>query len=487
MKLHRPILVGGLGLTVILWGVNSLQHQVAQVGGFSSMGLGAIALGLGWFWLRWRSSPAPSPSPSPTCLEPDLVQQAFTELEACLKQLSQEVTTPAAQRELAQLENQARTLAAQGDNQPLQLVMVGGQAVGKTTLVQYLAETWVPRQSQELALQDTPALGFGSTTPELEQIADADLLLFLIVGDLTAPEYEMLQALCTRHHRVLLVLNKQDHHLPAEQPVILHQVRQRVQGLLDPIDVVAIAAAPQTIKIRRYSADYTLEESTASLVPVLEPLTDHLGKILVAEMSQLRLGTRWRQAQSLKQTIQAALNRSRRERALPLIETCQWSAGIATFVNPIPSLDVLALVAVQTQLVLDLGNVYHHTFSLKQAQQLAKTLAEGMLKLGLVELSTQTVGVLLKSHAFTYVAGGLVQGVSAAYLTRIAGLSLMTYFETIPGDTTSPTWPWQNLQQTVQDIFQQHQQSTVLKDFVGQALSKLRGHLASRPHPDPSL
>jgi hypothetical protein len=52
-----------------------------------------------------------------------------------------------------------------------------------------------------------------------------------------------------------------------------------------------------------------------------------------------------------------------------------------------------------------------------------------MLKLGLVEVTTQTIGSILKGNAFTYVAGGAVQGVSAAYLTRLAGLSLIEYFQ----------------------------------------------------------
>ena len=101
----------------------------------------------------------------------------------------------------------------------------------------------------------------------------------------------------------------------------------------------------------------------------------------------------------------------------------------AAFGNPLPSLDLLATAAVNVQLVMNLGKIYQQKLSLEQAKVAAKTLAEMLVKLGLVEVSTQLVTAALKQNPITFVAGGATQGLSAAYLTHIAGLSLIEYFE----------------------------------------------------------
>lgn len=97
-----------------------------------------------------------------------------------------------------------------------------------------------------------------------------------------------------------------------------------------------------------------------------------------------------------------------------------------------------------------------------------------MLKLGLVELSTKAIGTVLKSNAVTFVAGGLVQGVSAAYLTRVAALSLVTYFEQqeIALDSGS-NLNVDKLRQTLQNVFQQNQQVAFLQGFVKQGVKCL--------------
>jgi hypothetical protein len=176
----------------------------------------------------------------------------------------------------------------------------------------------------------------------------------------------------------------------------------------------------------------------------------------------------------LKAEVKTQLNQVRRDRALPVIEQYQWVAAAAAFANPVPALDLLATAAISAQLVKDLGEIYQQKFSLPQAQAAAKTLGSLMLKLGLVELSTQTIGSILKGHAFTYVAGGAVQGVSAAYLTRLAGLSLIEYFqEQEATDATGQAFNLERLGQTLQKVFASNQRAAFLQGFVQQVVGRL--------------
>jgi len=161
----------------------------------------------------------------------------------------------------------------------------------------------------------------------------------------------------------------------------------------------------------------------------------------------------------------------RRDRALPLIDQAQWIVATTAFANPFPALDLLAAAAINAQMVMDLSKLYQQKFSLNQAKTVATTMASLMVKLGVVEISTQAIATVLKTNVVTYIAGGLLQGVSAAYLTRLAGLTLIEYFE---GDIPDGTVKRDLLQQIMEKIFQQNQRIPFLQAFVKQAVDKLK-------------
>jgi hypothetical protein len=223
-----------------------------------------------------------------------------------------------------------------------------------------------------------------------------------------------------------------------------------------------------------------MEEQT----PDLTVLTERLSSIIAQEDRQLVWATTIREAAALKPEVKAALNQVRRDRALPIIEQYQWIAAAAAFANPVPALDLLATAAISAQVVSDLGAIYQQKFSLQQAQAAAKTLGSLMLKLGLVEVTTQTIGSILKGNAFTYVAGGAVQGVSAAYLTRLAGLSLIEYFqEQEVSEATGQGFNLERLGQKLQAVFQQNQRTAFLQGFVKQVVGRL---IPEAPQPQPA-
>jgi uncharacterized protein (DUF697 family) len=205
-------------------------------------------------------------------------------------------------------------------------------------------------------------------------------------------------------------------------------------------------------------------------------LNSRLTTILAREQEQLIWATTWRRAIELKQQAREILNQIRRDRALPVIEQYQWIAAAAAFANPVAALDLLAAAAVSTQMLIDLSGIYRQKFSLERAQTATGTLGKLMVQLGLVELSTQAIASILKSNAFTYVAGGAVQGVSAAYLTRIAGLSLIEYFQEQEVNLDEPEgFNLARFTAKLQQVFQQNQRTAFLNNFVRQAMSRLSG------------
>jgi uncharacterized protein len=473
---QRPILVGGVGLSFSLWALQSLHHSVAQLGEFGVVG--AIALGTGLLLFQKKNLKKSDVSLTTSPVARETVEKAIAQAESLINYLEIEAEnhdTIALRQRIAQLKTEL-------DRQEIQVAVTGGKAVGKTKLRQVLESNWLPQQQQSIGLKETPALFVRAEADAEAEIAAkeialaADLVLFVTAGDLTDTELQALQQLKAAAQRIMLVFNKQDQYLPTERAVVLQQLRQRVAGRLSADDVVAIASSPAPVKVRQHQSDESVQEWMEQPSPELSALTEQLNQILTQKAQQLIWATTMRSAVALKAEVKQELDRVRRDRALPIIEQSQWIAAAAAFANPVPALDLLATAAISAQLVKDLGEIYQQKFSLQQAQAAAKTLGSLMLKLGLVELSTQTIGSILKGNAFTYVAGGAVQGVSAAYLTRLAGLSLIEYFqeqEVTTNEATEQPFNLDRLGQKLQTVFQQNQRAAFLQGFAQQVVGYL--------------
>ncbi|AFY85936.1 slr1306 family protein [Chroococcidiopsis thermalis] len=470
--LQRPILIGGVGLAFALWFLQGWRESLAHLGEFSLMGAIAIILCL-WLFGKYRPKQQVQELP----VNRETVEKAIAQVQVVVDRLETENhPTPELREKIAQLE-------AQIDRQEINLAITGGKSVGKTTLLQVL-ET--QPQQRKLCLSETAALfSEVETKTDIEALQRAiasDLILFVTAADLTDSEYQTLQQLLAAHQRLVLVFNKQDQYLPDDRAVILYSLQQKMQPMLAAEDVVAIASAPNPLKVRQHQTDGAVEEWLEQRLPEVSALTQRLEYILQQEAQQLVWATTKRQAEELKVEGKVILDGIRRDRALPVVEQYQWIAAAAAFANPVPALDLLATAAINAQLVMELGAVYQQKFSLEQAQNVAGTMGSLMLKLGLVELSTKAISTVLKTNAVTFVAGGAVQGVSAAYLTRLAGYSLIEYFQQQEEAIDSASGlNLDKLGQTLQNVFQQNQQVAFLQGFVKQGLGRLL------PAPQPQL
>lgn len=499
-QLKRPILWGGVGLSLGLW----LMESVA---GTPSSGLGltgAVALSAGVWWLRQRSGSSTLPLPEIQLPQIDLamVEGALAQAEETLQRLGAE-TTPQETPALTGLGDRLDQLRTERDRQELRVAIVGGQAVGKSSLIQALAQHWRPQNISKLVFLDTPQLfSHGSATGSLaiaaadnetmdwsipEAVLRADVLMFVTAGDVTNTELRCLRWLKLQTARLLVVVNKQDQHLPDDQAKVLSQVRLSLREILPAGDVMAIAAQPSPVRVLQHQIDGSVVQHFDSSDPQLTLLLDRLDQLLVAEpLQQLVWGTLCHHANALAAEAKTWLDHLRRQRAQRIIDQYQWVSAGAAFLNPVPSLDLLATAAVSSQLVADLAQIYHQPLSPDHAKTWAIALSEVLIKLGLVEVSTQALGLVLKSNGLTYVAGGMIQGASAAYLTRTVGLSLVDYFEALAVTGEDPqSLSLDRLKQLLQRTFEAGRQGKRLQGFATQALEKLKPEVQAEPvsHP----
>ncbi len=468
VQLRKPILVGGVTLSIGLWLWNSLQHSLIEVGEWGL--LGAMTVGAGFWLLRRKTAGKQLLAELSLPVKREEVEQAIAEINQLVKDLEAE----APDWDITQLKQEVDRLPTLLQRQDLQIAITGGKTVGKTSLIGTLAGSKFPTEIDWL---ETEALLTENEQQEItakEKALGSDLVLFLVAGDLTDAEWQILQQLRQSRQRVLLIFNKQDLYTSEERIYIEQQLQQRVAEIIPSEDIIAIATVPKSIKVLQQQADGSVQESREQPEAQISNLNSRLTTILAQEREQLIWATTWRRTIELKQQVREILNQVRRDRALPIIEQYQWIAAAAAFANPVAALDLLATAAISTQMLVDLSGIYRQKFSFEQAQTATGTLGKLMVQLGLVELSTQAIASILKSNAFTYVAGGAVQGVSAAYLTRIAGLSLIEYFQEQEVNLNQPEgFNLARFTAKLQQVFQQNQRTAFLNNFVRQAMSCL--------------
>jgi uncharacterized protein (DUF697 family) len=462
--MRKPILMAGIGLSLMFWGWETLHQNFAEIGQLFLWI--AIALGSGVWFLRSKTDKSVQFKPF-SKINKEKVHQEILKAQKSLDILAKE----APDFDLTPLQSQLNTLPQTLDYPNITVAIAGGKGTGKTTLKALLNNY---NLGENLQVIDTDPLFTKLSNFSLENLLIADFIIFITNGDLTESEWQALQYTNTHYQRCLLLFNKQDQQIPENRALIVQKLRQSAESILNESEIIPVSLNPQPITVRRYDKEGKLQESLEVQKPELNGLIESLQTILEQDRSNLALGRVWRQANQLQQQAKCHINRIRREKAIPIIENYQWVAGSMAGVNPVASLDLLATAAITGQMVLDLGKIYYQSFSLSQAKAVSTEMAKLMVKLGLVELSTQTISSLLKGNAMTYLAGGVIQGISAAYLTRIAGLSLVEYFQEQELSTeTGFNLNINLLRDKIQQVFANNQRIDFLKGFVSQALHSM--------------
>ena len=472
--LKKPIMVGGLGVCALLGG---WEYFNGEWDGINQLVLWGLS-GIGFVAWRLRRSPTDSPLQKIEPLTDETLQTAIAKVDQYLSRI--QTQTP--DLNLTDLQQQLTDLTVtQTPPGEINGVILGEKRTGKSSLLALLPTQINWADSGEPVTLNWQAVPAETDLADLEKLINAAHFVWVLTtGDLTATQWQCLEFLRHNYHHWQLIFNKQDLYSDGaphsgslgDRQTILDQLQHQTASLQPTYPVEAISAAPQPIQIRRHLADGQIETDQEMVPPHLGNLLSQIDRMDLSTYQTWQRGVQWRQTQAIQQQAHQRWQENRRALALPMIEQAQWLTAGTALVNPVANLDLLAAIAINGQLVFDLGQLYHQKISLAQAKTVATQLGEILIKLGLVELSTQALGGLLKSQPLTYLAGGAIQGLSAAYLTRIAGLSLVTYLEDQAPELNATHWDWQQLANIVKQTFDQNQRLNVLQGFWQMARSQ---------------
>ena len=248
-----------------------------------------------------------------------------------------------------------------------------------------------------------------------KQIAGtADLILFVIAGDITRVEYDALVQLRQASKPILLVFNKADQYPEADRHAIYTTLKdRRLQELISPDEIVMTAAAP-LVAVATPQADGRQKPIIQRGSPQVEALKLKILEVLHREgLSLVALNTLL-YADELNETILAKKLHIRDQAANEMIWNSVMTKAIAVALNPVTVIDVLTGAIVDVVMILTLSRLYGLPMTQADAVKLFKTIA--------IELGGLSVSELLVTFGLSSLKGLL--GVSAP---ATAGLSLAPY------------------------------------------------------------
>jgi small GTP-binding protein len=420
----------------------------------------------------------PEPDPIEALIEPiaqqdDLLQRARDSLEHTLAGLA---LTPEEERALAPEVAQLRTLARKLDDNTIEIAAFGMVSRGKSSVLNALCGQDVFRigathgttliraehpwetatvtgpgiAGARLVLVDTP--GIDEVGGEVrERLArdvarHADLILFVVSGDIQRGELDALAELREAQKPILLVFNQIDRYPDADRHAIHAKLKdERVLHLIQPQDVIMTAARPDPFQVKIKRPDGTTTVAWERPEPIIEPLKarildvlEHEGKALVALNALLFAG-------DLHEEIVAHKVRIRDDAANRLIWNFAIAKGAAVALNPIPVADMAGGLAVDIGMIVALSRVYGIPLTRRTAAGLVKDIVKALGALGAIEVATRLLasglksvlaGVTVVSGGFAaplsvlgYGAIGLAQGGAAATTSYVLGQAAKFYLQ----------------------------------------------------------
>ncbi len=242
----------------------------------------------------------------------------------------------------------------------------------------------------------------------------ADLILFVVAGDITKVEFEALSELRQASKPILLVFNKIDQYPQADRQAIYEKIRdERVRELLSPDEIVMAAASPLVAQAMRRSDGQLvaqLHRGSAQVedlkLKILEILHRE-GKSLVALNTMLYADDIHEQVVQRKMTI-------REHSAEQIIWNTVMTKAVAIALNPVTVLDLFSSAVIDGAMILTLSRLYGISMTQQDAIQLLRKI---LISMGGVT-ATELLGIL---------GLGSLKGFLGLSAPATGGVSLLPY------------------------------------------------------------
>jgi hypothetical protein len=346
-------------------------------------------------------------------------------------------------------------------------------------------------QPWQVELVDTPGLDEvgGEVRSEMSQTVahQADLILFVVAGNITRTEYEALVQLRREQKPLLLVFNKIDLYPDVDRQSIydaLEKQRWELGKVSDSSglavdEVVMVAASPAPIQVRVEWPDGRVTQDWEYPPAQIEPLKQALAAILRQDGPALVALNALRSARAIEGDMVSHVSQLHSDRADDLIWQFAKYKAAAVVLNPIAGLDLLGGITSDLVMIRTLARLYGFPITNYEAGQLWKAILKSSGTLLLSELGSVLLGagkttaalfsVLDSASGITALAGAMTAQASAAgYGTYAVGMAAKKYLE------RGCTWGPEGISAAIATILKETDTSTTLARLRHDVQAQLR-------------
>jgi small GTP-binding protein len=323
---------------------------------------------------------------------------------------------------------------------------------------------WDEVESGGVFLIDTPGLdeagGEDREAMAREVAGRADLVVFVLDGDITDTELSALRTLLGLGRPVIVALNKSDLYTGGEREALLGAIRRKTAGLVAERQVIAVAADPRPQPVVEIDEAGRETASERPRPPDIEALRLRLWEILEAEGKTLAALNASLFAADLSDQVGQRLLAARREIGDRLVRTYCVGKGIAVAFNPVPIADLFAAAFIDVGMVVHLSRVYDLPLSRQEAGSLVRVIAAEAAALMGTVWALHFVSSALKvgtAGLSTVVTAG-AQGAVAYYSTYVVGRVAAEYLG------KGKSWGEGGPKRVVKKILESLDRDTVLAD-----------------------
>jgi small GTP-binding protein len=337
----------------------------------------------------------------------------------------------------------------------LEIVAFGTISSGKSSLLNALAGrdvfatdlrggTTVQRSEipwpgmDEVRLVDTPGLAEIDASHRqhaaAEAAKDADIVLLVVDGPLRDSEFQLLEKLAEMEKRVVICLNKEDWYTPKDRDSLLGQIARQSAPFVASSDIVAVRSQPTQRERLRILPDGQEIPETVEVPPDIQPLAERILDIVRRDGRDLLAANLLLQSRGLVDEAKQRVRESLDRRAWEIVDKYTWGSAGAAALSPLPVVDLAAGAAISTKMVMDLARVYHQDIDVDVAVNLLGQQGKNLLGVLGTTAATPMVAASIASlikgvPGVGTLAGGMMQGIVQAVITRWIGGIFISYFK----------------------------------------------------------
>jgi len=383
------------------------------------------------------------------------------------------------------LNNEKYKLESQLKTGDYKVTLFGAGSSGKTSIARSLLKNIIGRTSAKIGtttqinsykiripilkrninIIDTPGLFEPSKIGEerekatILQASNSDLVLFVLDQDINKYENYLIKELIKIGKKIIIVLNKCDLRSRDENNLISENIISITSAKRNNISVVQTIAVPLTTRYINSDALNIGPDVGGLFREIIETL-DRNGEELLADNILFR---------SNKLGIKSK-NFIRQQRYLmsnKVINKYMWITGGVILVNPLPTVDFLTTTSVNVQMIMELSKIYEIKLTKNDAIDLSKSLLSALAKLGILKGGMAIISSALTTSLTKIIISKSIQSITAGWLIRIVGLSLIEYFK------NGQDWGDGGIQEVVDNIYRISKREEILNNFVKEAISKI--------------